>query len=159
MTNCSTNFRFILGIEVYETSRSTRRYFDRRARALGFTQAQWRALFRLDANPGITQAGLADLLDMQPISLARILDRMVAGGLIERRPDPNDRRAVKLFLTPAASPILKVLHEIANELRVAATKGIPPEEQERIIAGLRLIRSNIESIADEDLPAKQASNV
>ena len=73
---------FPIGLEIYETSRSLRRHFDRRARSLGFTQGQWRALLKLDFSPGSSQAALAELLDMQPISLARILDRMVAGGLV-----------------------------------------------------------------------------
>lgn len=141
--------RFILGIEIYETSRTMRRHFDRRVRDMGFTQAQWRALLRLDGNPGISQAGLADLLDMQPISLTRILDRMASAGLVERKPDPADRRAVKLYLTEAARPILKVLHEISDEVRLAAIKGLSDAEQERVIAAMRHMRANIDALDDE----------
>jgi MarR family transcriptional regulator for hemolysin len=137
--------RFPLGLEIYETSRTMRRHFDCRARSLGFTQAQWRALLKLDENAGISQAGLADLLDMQPISLARILDRMVTVELVERRPDPDDRRAVKLFLTAEAGPILKVLREIADEIRTAATKGLSAEQQSQVIAFLRQMRANFDS--------------
>ena len=141
--------RFVLGIEIYETSRTIRRHFDRRARALGFTQGQWRALWKLDGNAGVSQVGLADLLDMQPISLARILDRMETAGLIERRPDPTDRRAVKLFLTPEAGPILKVLHEIADEVRAVATKGLSEADQARVIASLQHMRANFEAFDNE----------
>ena len=155
-TDADTNSRFVLGVEIYETSRTMRRYFDRRARAMGFTQVQWRALRRLDSNPGISQAGLADMLDMQPISLARILDRMVLAQLVERRPDPNDRRAVKLYLTPEAAPILKILHDISEELRAVASRGISPEEQAKIIASLRQMRANFEDIDDDIAPTKQA---
>lgn len=144
--------RFVLGIEIYEMSRTIRRHFDRRARALGFTQVQWRALLRLDRNEGISQAGLADLLDMQPISLARILDRMATADLIERRPDPSDRRAVKLFLTPQARPILKVLHEIADDVRATATKGLTEVDQAQVITSLRHMRENFEAL-DNDTDA------
>lgn len=144
--------RFVLGIEIYETSRTIRRHFDKRARALGFTQGQWRALLRLDLNEGISQAGLADLLDMQPISLMRILDRMEEAGLIERRADPADRRAMKLFLTPQAGPILKVLHEIADDVRATATKGLSEADQAQVIASLRRMRANFET-SDTDAAA------
>ena len=151
--------RFVLGVEIYETSRIMRRYFDRRARAMGFTQVQWRALRKLDDNPGISQAGLADLLEMQPISLARILDRMVLAQLVERRPDPDDRRAVKLYLTEEAAPILKVLHEIAEELRDVANKGISAADQANIITAMRQMRANFEDVDDDITPTKQIFQV
>lgn len=156
MTQTEKKHPFPLGMEMFETSRTMRRHFDRRVRPLGFTQAQWRALLRLDVNPGISQAGLADLLEMQPISLMRILERMETTGLVERRPDPEDRRAVKLFLTEAARPILKVLHEISDEIRSAAIKGLSDAEQERVIAALRHMRANINAL-DDETPIKLAS--
>ena len=145
--------RFVLGLEIYETYRTMRRHFDRRARALGFTQVQWRALLRLGSNPGISQARLADLLDMQPISLARILDRLAAANLVERRPDPVDRRVVQLYLTPAAAPILKVLHEISDDLRATATKGLSSEGQAQVVAFLSQMRINLVTLdADTSTP-------
>src|SRR3954468_24911030 len=133
---------FALGREIYEVSRTIRRHFDRRARAMGFTQAQWAALWHLDRNEGISQSGLADILEMQPISLARILDRMESAGLIERRPDPDDRRAVQLFLTPQAGPILKVLHKIADEVRTIAARGLTDAEQMQGGGRLQRVRAN-----------------
>lgn len=147
-----TKTRFPIGLEIYETSRTLRRHFDRRARTLGFTQAQWRALLKLDHSPGISQAGLADLLDMQPISLARILDRMAASGLVERRPDPADRRAVMLYLTSEAGPILSVLRDIAADLRAAATKGISQADQDQLTATLRKMRANIDELDEGSSP-------
>ncbi len=148
--------RFVLGLEIYETYRTVRRHFDRRARALGFTQAQWRALLRLDGNPGISQARLADLLDMQPISLARILDRMASADLIERRPDPNDRRVVQLFLTPESTPVLSVLREIAEDVRAIATKGLSVDEQTNVIASLHQMRVNFETF--DNVSATETTN-
>ncbi len=147
--------RFVLGLEIYETYRTLRRHFDRRARALGFTQAQWRALLRLGSHPGISQARLADLLDMQPISLARILDRLVAANLIERRADPDDRRVMQLHLTPEAGPILKVLHEISDDVRAVATKGLAADRLAEVGTCLRRMRINLETL---DLDAAAASS-
>ena len=133
---------YAIAREIYEVSRTIRRHFDRRARAMGFTQAQWQVLWQLEHNQGISQSGLAEILEMQPISLARILDRMETAALIERRPDPADRRAMKLFLTPQAGPILVVLHKIADEVRATASQGLSMDEQARTVALLRRIRSN-----------------
>jgi len=83
-------------LEIYEVARAMRLLFDNRARALGFTQGQWSVLAHLSRNEGISQAGLAEIVEMQPISVARVLDRLEGNGLIERRPDPNDRRATQL---------------------------------------------------------------
>lgn len=156
-THTEKKHPFPLGMEMFETSRTMRRHFDRRVRPMGFTQAQWRALLRLDGNPGISQAGLADLLEMQPISLMRILERMEAAGLVERRPDPDDRRAVKLFLTDAARPTLKILHDISDELCNAAIKGLSEAEQQRVIAALQHMRANINAL-DDETPIKHASH-
>ena len=155
MTNRPTDtpHPFALGREIYEVSRTIRRNFDRRARSMGFTQAQWTVLLHLDKNEGISQAGLADIVEMQPISLARILDRMESAGLIERRPDPDDRRAVKLFLTPQAGPILKVLHKIADEVRVIASKGLTDAEQDHVVRMLQRMRANFGSTDAEAAPA------
>src|SRR5579871_3091612 len=101
-------------LEIFEVFRNLRREFDARARAHGFTEGQWRVLSHLGRNQGISQAGLAEMLEMQPISVARVLDRMAGNGLIERRPDPRDRRAVQLFLTPAAGPMLEILRNVGE---------------------------------------------
>ena len=147
---------FMLGREIYEVSRTIRRHFDRRARSMGFTQAQWAALWHLDRNEGISQAGLADILEMQPISLARILDRMESAGLIERRPDPGDRRAVQLFLTPQAGPILKILRKIADEVRTIASKGLTDDEQSQVVDLLQRVRANFGSPDAETAAATAA---
>jgi len=160
MTNDTTHkqpSRFAIGVELYETARNLRRVFDKRARALGFTQGQWHALLKLGNNPGVSQVRLADMLDMQPISLARMLDRMAIAGLVERRPDPNDRRAVQLYLTTQAEPVLKVLREMADDIRTLATKDISEAEQAQVITTLRQMRANFEAAQQDDLPEKKIS--
>lgn len=140
---------YSITLEIFEVFRSIRREFDARARALGFTQGQWRVLNYLGRNEGISQVGLADMLDMQPISLGRVLDRMASNGLIERRPDPHDRRAMKLFLTPAAGPMLDVLRATGEDLRGIATRDLSEREQETLIALLARMRRNIEASNDQ----------
>jgi MarR family transcriptional regulator for hemolysin len=149
---------FPIGLEVYELSRDMRRHFQTRARTDGYTHEQWRALWHLERNEGITQAGLADILDIQPISLTRTLDRMAAAGLIERRPDPNDRRALKLFLTPEAEPVLNTLRKAFDELRVRATQGMSEKQQSEMVALLRHMRANLDrDDSTVNTPAKKAA--
>ncbi len=129
---------------VSELARSVRRAFDRRARALGYTQSQWRVLLMLAKAQGCSQAVLADKLEMQPIAVTRILDRMETAGLIERRPDPNDRRAVQLYLAANAGPIIKVLQGIAEEVLALVREGVDTERQNEITHLLLAMRANLE---------------
>ncbi|MDE2063207.1 MAG: MarR family transcriptional regulator, partial [Bradyrhizobium sp.] len=86
--------------QLVETSRLLRNYIDHRAKGRGTTRAQWIVLVRLREQEGLSQVDLAEVLELQPISLVRLLDRLVEHGLVERRSDPRDRRANRLFLTP-----------------------------------------------------------
>src|SRR5208282_2062369 len=92
-----------------DVARMLRTYADHKARQFGMTRAQWAVLVRLDRFEGLKQTELAEMLDLQPITLTRLLDRLCDSGLIERRSDPNDRRAKRLFLTAAARPLLERL--------------------------------------------------
>src|SRR3546814_3403683 len=87
------------GFLFHDCARLTRREFERRARAIGLTRAQWAAIAHLRRNEGCNQSTLADLLDVEPITLARLLDRMETAGLVKRQPDPKDRRARLVYLT------------------------------------------------------------
>src|ERR1700691_4765213 len=112
-------FAFILN----DVSRLLRTYADYRAAQFGMTRAQWAVLVRLDRSEGLNQSELADTLDLQPITLTRLLDKLCDSGLIERRPDPEDRRAKRLFLTPAAHPLLEQLAILGEENMNRATGG------------------------------------
>src|SRR5277367_1848723 len=92
---------------INDVARMLRTYADYRGAQFGVTRAQWAVLVRLDRFEGLKQSELAEMLDLQPITLTRLLDRLCDNGLIERRSDPNDRRAKRLFLTPAAKPVLE----------------------------------------------------
>jgi MarR family transcriptional regulator for hemolysin len=120
-----------------------RTYADHKASQFGITRAQWVVLVRLDRFEGLKQSELAEMLDLQPISLTRLLDRLCDGGLIERRSDPNDRRAKRLFLTPAARPLLERLGGLGDELMATALAGVDRENVEKMVAQLAIVKENL----------------
>jgi MarR family transcriptional regulator for hemolysin len=120
-----------------------RTYVDRKAGQFGITRAQWTVLARLDRFEGLKQSELAEMLDLQPITLTRLLDRLCASGLIERRPDPNDRRANRLYLTPAARPLLERLGGLGEELMAMALAGVDRAAVERMAAELATVKENL----------------
>ena len=131
------------GFIVHEVARLLRRDFNQRAVNLGLSQAQWRALAYLSHHEGIRQVTLAEYLEIQPISLGRQLDYLQESGLIERRPDPTDRRAIQLYLTPAAEPVLERLWEHAAETQKAALNGIPENEHDALLTLLQRVKLNL----------------
>ena len=116
--------------EIGETAHALRKAFDRMAVGLGVTRAQWKVLFKLSRKPGLKQIELADLLELEPITLCRIVDRLEEAGLVERTRDPEDRRAWKLHVTAKAQPLIEKLHAVGAELVDQAFGGIDPKEIE-----------------------------
>jgi len=137
------DFERSFGYVLFETARLMAKRFDQRARPFGLTRAQSTVLVYLFKNEGINQAGLAELLELEPISLARCLDRMEQAGWVERRPDPGDRRARLLFLTEKAKPVLDQVLEIAVATRAEALAGIPPSDRDRVVDLLHHVRRNL----------------
>jgi DNA-binding MarR family transcriptional regulator len=132
-----------LGFMLSDVSRLMRRRFDERARTVGATRAQWRTLTTLSRNEGLNQGALADLLEVEPITLCRMIDRLEESGLVERRRDPNDRRAWLLYLTAKSRPLLDDLHAVAGEMIEQALAGIAPGDRERLGDLLNTIRANL----------------
>lgn len=132
-----------LAWELAETSRTLRRHFDRRASALGVTTAQWRVLAWLGHEPGLKQVELAERLDVEPITAGRIIDRLEEAGLVDRQPDPVDRRVWRLFLTEEAAPIRERLMSLAEEMSEQVFDGLTMAEMEAMRAKLALIRENV----------------
>ena len=132
-----------LGFLLSDAARLFRRRFDQKARHLGLTRAQWQVLARLARHEGINQAGLADLLDLEPITLCRQIDRMEEGGWVTRRPDPGDRRARLLFLTDKARPMITRMRALAEEVYAEALAGLPREAQAQLISALEHVRANL----------------
>jgi MarR family transcriptional regulator for hemolysin len=138
-TRMDSNFAF----EVAETALVLRRDFDRRAGELGVTRAQWRVLSRLSRQDGLRQVELAEALDVEPITLCRMIDRLAEAGLVERRADEGDRRAWRIHLTPKAGPLIETLRGIAENFLAAALSGIDETEQARVRFVLARVRTNI----------------
>ena len=128
---------------VHDVARLLKTYADQKARQYGMTRAQWAVLVRLQRTEGLKQSELAEILDLQPISLTRLLDRLCANGLIERRPDPEDRRANRLFLTPAAKPVVEGLGRLGGELMTTVLEGIEPETVTLMLEQLGLAKDNL----------------
>lgn len=138
-----------LAFEIAETAHLIRREGNRRAAALGATRAQWRVLLRLHRfGGGLRQVELADALDVEPITLCRMLDRMEEAGLIERRRDPTDRRAWQIYLTEAAGPTIRELGKIGAAFEAELTDGLTDADRaslSNLLAQLRTNLSNIEA--------------
>ena len=141
----TTSLRMLLGL-IRPTEGHARlfgRRFDHNGRRLGLTRAQCRTLGYLARNEGINQAGMADLLEIRPMTLVRQIDRMEEAGWIERRPDPADRRARRLFLTAKARPILGRIWNVANETRNEALARLSPGEAETLIGLLDRVHATL----------------
>lgn len=135
--------------EINETARAIRRTFDHRAAKLGITRPQWRVLARLKREPGLRQVELAERLDMEPITLCRIVDRLEEAGLVERKADPADRRAWRLELTEKAAPVVTKLRSLARDVAAEAMDGIEERDLKTLQARLFEIRSNVARSGDQ----------
>src|SRR4051812_49444904 len=134
--------------QLVESSRLLRNYIDHRAKGRGTTRAQWIVLFRLWQQEGLSQVDLADVLELQPISLVRLLDRLVEHGLLERRPDPQDRRANRLFLTRAGRQLVDDLDTLRDSIAADLLQDISTQALETGLDVLRDIKERVKGIAD-----------
>jgi len=132
-----------LGFLISDVSRLLRKRFDERARLIGVTRQQWRTLSVLKRHEGSNQGMLAELLEVEPITLGRMIDRLEEAGWVERRRDPDDRRMWRIHLTDAAQPILLQLKGIADSLFVDAAEGISADDQAKLHALLEQLRDNL----------------
>ena len=132
-----------IGFLIADVSRLLRRDFDRRVRGLALTQVQWRAIAHLIRNEGINQAALADQLDVAPITLGRLIDRLETAGWVRREPDPRDRRACRLYLTEKANPILDEMRTHARDVLEGAMSGVPSAARRQFVETLELIKQNL----------------
>ena len=128
---------------IMDVARLLKTYADQRARQFGISRAQWAVLMRIDRNEGLKQSELAEMLDLQPITLTRLVDRLCANGMVERRPDPNDRRAKRLYLTPLARPLMDRLAEMGHDMMGTVLDGLDAETIERIIRELSHTKENL----------------
>src|ERR1043166_5516212 len=139
-------------VELYDVARLMRTRFDRWARAYGMTRAQGIILARLARQPGMTQNEMAGLCEVEPITVGRLVDRLGARGLLERRLDPSDRRIRRLHLLPAAEPILKEIQRYKEELFREVTGDLDEETVERVTDALLKMKTKLTM----ESPAKTA---
>lgn len=128
---------------LYDVARLMRVRADQHARRMGMTRAQWVLLVWLERKPGVTQNELAALVEVEPITIARLIDRLEARGVVERRHDPRDRRVRRLHLTPEAEPLLEVVHAYRRDSNDLLTQGVASPDLARIVAGLATMKSNL----------------
>ncbi|WP_199099356.1 MarR family transcriptional regulator [Dyella sp. ASV21] len=134
-----------------------RKHFDRRAVKFGLTRAQWRATKMLYYREGLRQTELAELLEMEPIAVGRVIDRLQAAGFVERRHDPKDRRAWRLYVTDQARAVIADMEQIAKGLRKDATRGIEVADLQQALDVMNRLKENLQaldgpvSLDDEDV--------
>jgi len=151
-----------LGVVIQEVSRLFRRRFEQRARAaaLPLTRNQCSVLAAVARDEGVTQAALAQYLDLEPITLVRLIDGLAAAGLLERRGNPRDRRVRMLYLTEAALPLLEQIHAVRLALREDALAGLSAERRAQLVVDLHRLKSNLlgmtMSSGDEETAAPAA---
>ncbi len=132
-----------LGFLLHEVARLLKRRFEQNARRTGPTRSQWQVLAYLAQNEGIHQGGLAELLEIEPITLGRLVDKLEAQGLIKRQAHPSDRRQWLLRLTPAARPQLAQLRELGEFTRAEALAGVSQADAERLLKTLQQLKANL----------------
>lgn len=143
-----------IGFLLHDASRLLRKTFERNAVRYGLSSAQWRLLVRVFKEEGITQARLAELLEIEPISVSRLIDRMEAGDWIERRADAADRRARNIFLTQRSRAIFGEMRGVADDVFGRALEGIDHDSRQVILNGLQTIINNLN---DDDQKAAAAT--
>jgi MarR family transcriptional regulator for hemolysin len=143
---------------IIDVARMLRTYADQRARQFGVSRAQWAVLVRIDRSPGLKQSELAEILDLQPITLTRLLDRLADNDLIERKPDPNDRRANRLYVTQAAKPMLDQLNVLGADMMETALEGLDAQTVERTLRQLDTVKDNLRRAISRSSTQQQAVN-
>ena len=134
---------------LYDVARLMRTRADQRARRMGMTRAQWVILAWLELEPGLSQNELAGHVEVEPITVARLIDRLEARGLVERRADPNDRRIKRLHLTAAAAPVLEQIHIYRGELGARIEGALGAGRLGELTASLTALKASFLEITQE----------
>ena len=146
-----------LGFILHEVARFLRRRFEQRARTLGLTRSQWQVLVFLGSNPGVHQTALADMLEIEGITLTRILDKLEAKALVKRCKHPTDRRMWLLHLTEEAHPLIEELRRLGEMTRAEALAGVSESDREHLTSMLTLMRQNLLAVCDQPGAAMEST--
>jgi MarR family transcriptional regulator, transcriptional regulator for hemolysin len=147
-----------LDFVLHHVGQLLRKRFEQNARGSGLTRSQWQLLAYLAQNEGINQSGLAELLDVEPITLGRIVDKLETLGLIERHPHPSDRRIWLLRLTTAARPKLTQVHKLGDVTRREALAGVSEVDSARLLKTLQVLKANLADACDAPVAGKKRAN-
>jgi DNA-binding MarR family transcriptional regulator len=147
MTRPPAQARREILFQLADVARTMRTYVDQRAREHGMTRAQWGALARLERQEGMTQAEMAEALEVQPISLLRLIDRLCQQDLMERRPHPRDRRANRLYLTEKGRATLTRLAPLGKEVTGDILAAMPEKDVAELLRALLVVKLNIRNAA------------
>lgn len=134
------------GYVMHDVTRLFRKHFDRRAVPLGLTRAQWRALKAIGHAQGMSQTELADFLEMEPIPVGRVVDRLQQSGFVERRAHPTDRRRWQLYPTDKAHGVIDAMEEISRDLRREAQRGIRAADMQTMVDVLTRMKENLQAL-------------
>jgi MarR family transcriptional regulator, transcriptional regulator for hemolysin len=132
-----------LGFLLSDVARALRTAVDQRARRIGMTRAQWALLYHIERIKGARQVDLADLMELEPMTVARLIDRLEAAGCVERRPDPADRRAKRIYLTKKAGPMLEQLRAIGDELMAETLGALTPAQRTQLFDLLTTLKGSL----------------
>jgi MarR family transcriptional regulator, transcriptional regulator for hemolysin len=147
----SSTLNFLL----HDVARLLRKRFEQNARGSGLTRSQWQVLTYLAQNEGINQSGLAELLDVEPITLCRIVDKLQALGLIQRHPHPSDRRIWSLHLMPAAHPKLIPVGKLCDITMSEALTGVSDTDQLHLLETLHALKLNLTDACNASVAAQK----
>ena len=147
-----------LDFVLHDVAQLLRKRFEQNARGSGLTRSQWQVLAYLAQNEGINQSGLAELLDVEPITLGRIVDKLETVGLIERQPHPSDRRIWLLRLTLAARPKLTQVRKLGDVTRGEALVGVSEVDSARLLKTLQVLKANLTDACDAPVAGKNRAN-
>ena len=151
------DFDYDLFLLLHDVARLIRVEADKRARTQGMTRAQWVLLLRLSYRPGLSQKEAADLLEVEPITVARLVDRLVALGLVERRADSQDRRIWRLHLLPAATAMLDEISRHRTAVAEFVGAGLSAETRAAMVQGLQRMKANLLLAPEQNAPQEQAA--
>jgi MarR family transcriptional regulator, transcriptional regulator for hemolysin len=143
---------------LHDVARLLRGEADRRASAHGMTRAQWVILFWLERQPGLSQKELAEILEVEPITVARLIDRLEARGMVERRPDPKDRRIWRLHLLPPSAVVLEELQTERADMHRMATVDVDAATERTMIEGLKRMKATLVCECRHKTPLKDNSD-
>ncbi|MBK1870763.1 MarR family winged helix-turn-helix transcriptional regulator [Aestuariivirga sp. YIM B02566] len=147
-----------IGLLLIDTGRLLRKRFEQNVRGTGLTRAQWQVLKEIYLKEGLNQGALAELLEVEPITVGRLVDRLEQAGLIERRPHPTDRRAWSLYLLPAAHPLLETLKHIAGETRAELLQGMSDTEIDEAMRLFAKMKDNLIAIMSDTADERRVGN-